>query len=478
MDAGSSACRASPSEHGGPPKGILRRYGGTLEVVSRATDILMVISAGVLAWRLVANDWPTQHTILGIALLAIPVWLLSAAFAGLYRPWRGQSLVKQGRSVLTVVAIALALAVTLILARGHEPDTYLFYWAGIAALLVLIARGAIHTTLRVLRRRGYNQRHIVIVGTGGAAELARKRVQENAWLGFNIVGVFEPPASDADPMRSEAPITETYPNLTRKLASQDIDQVWIAMALREEDQIRRIIHDLRHHTVDICFVPDIFGFELLNHRISDVAGLPIIDLSTTPMRGVNLVLKEVEDRTLAALGLVILSPLLALLALAVKLSSPGPVFYRQERVGWNGETFEMLKFRSMPVNAEVDTGPVWARAGEKRATPIGGFLRRTSLDELPQLINVLRGEMSLVGPRPERPNFVARFKEEIPSYMKKHMVKAGMTGWAQIHGYRGDTSLEQRIKHDLYYIDNWSLTLDLRIILATFAKGFLNPNAY
>ena len=196
------------------------------------------------------------------------------------------------------------------------------------------------------------------------------------------------------------------------------------------------------------------------------------------MDGANRYIKALEDKLLAALILIIISPLLIILALGVKLSSKGPIFYRQERVTWYGKNFHMYKFRSMPVAAENDTGAVWAKAGENRATPFGAFLRKTSLDELPQFWNVLKGDMSIVGPRPERPVFVDKFKDEIPGYMQKHKVKAGITGWAQVNGWRGDTDLNKRIEHDLHYIENWSLWMDIKIIFLTIFKGFIHKNAY
>jgi exopolysaccharide biosynthesis polyprenyl glycosylphosphotransferase len=212
--------------------------------------------------------------------------------------------------------------------------------------------------------------------------------------------------------------------------------------------------------------------------VEEFEGLPIIGLRGTPMVGWNRVLKRAVDIAGSALGLLVLSPLLLLLALAVKLTSPGPVLYRQKRMGLDGRVFHMLKYRSMRMDAEKECGPVWACPDDPRRTKLGSFMRRTSLDELPQLINVLRGEMSLVGPRPERPEFIAEFKTNVPHYMMRHMMKAGITGWAQINGWRGNTSLEKRIEHDLYYIKNWSLGLDFRIMALTLVRGVLHPNAY
>jgi putative colanic acid biosynthesis UDP-glucose lipid carrier transferase len=225
-------------------------------------------------------------------------------------------------------------------------------------------------------------------------------------------------------------------------------------------------------------VPDIYGFHLLNHSLTDIAGLPVVSLTETPMSGINSVIKTVEDYVLATLVLICTAPLLLAIAVGVKLSSPGPVLYRQERVTWKGERFAILKFRTMPLEVEDASGPVWSQRGERRATRFGAFLRRFSLDELPQLVNVLRGDMSLVGPRPERPEFVAQFRKEIPGYMQKHLVKAGITGWAQVNDLRGDSDLRRRIQFDLYYIENWSFWFDLRILTLTVLGVFRSRNAY
>ncbi|MCG8537994.1 MAG: exopolysaccharide biosynthesis polyprenyl glycosylphosphotransferase, partial [Pseudomonadales bacterium] len=257
-----------------------------------------------------------------------------------------------------------------------------------------------------------------------------------------------------------------------------VDQIWIAMPIAKVKQIQVLLKGLSQTTADIRLVPDIFGFQLLNHSVSAVAGLPVVNLSVTPMDGLNRYVKALEDKLFAGLILLVISPILFFLAIGVKLSSPGPIFYRQERVTWYGKSFHMYKFRSMPVTAENDTGAVWAKAGENRATPFGAFLRKTSLDELPQFWNVLKGDMSIVGPRPERPVFVDKFKDEIPGYMQKHKVKAGITGWAQVNGWRGDTDLNKRIEHDLHYIENWSLWMDIKIIFLTIFKGFIHKNAY
>ena len=245
---------------------------------------------------------------------------------------------------------------------------------------------------------------------------------------------------------------------------EEVDQVWISLPHSEEETIRRVISALDGSVAEIRYVPDIFEYQLMHHSLTEIAGVPVVNISYSAINGMNKGVKAVEDFILVMVLLVIASPVMLLIAVGVKLSSPGPVFYRQRRIGWNGVEFTMYKFRSMPVEAEEKSGPVWASKVDNRATRFGSFLRKTSLDELPQLLNVLQGKMSLIGPRPERPMFVEKYKDEVPHYMRKHLVKAGLTGWAQVHGWRGNTCLHTRIEHDLYYIENWSSGWILKLL--------------
>jgi putative colanic acid biosynthesis UDP-glucose lipid carrier transferase len=349
-------------------------------------------------------------------------------------------------------------------------------WLTSGLLSTALLRITIRVTLRTLRRRGLNQRHVAIVGAGELGRMVMSRLALSPWAGFKVRSFYDDDPTK-DSVTTGAPVFVTDERLAADVQAGGIDQVWIALPLRAETRIREILTMLREHSVEIRFVPDIYGFHLLNHSVTEVAGLPVISLTETPMSGINQLVKAAEDYALALVFLTLASPVMLLIALGVKLSSPGPVFYRQERVTWNGERFHMLKFRTMPVNAEAASGPVWAKQGERRATPFGAMLRRTSLDELPQFLNVLRGEMSLVGPRPERPEFVERFRQQIPGYMQKHLVKAGITGWAQVNDLRGDSDLTQRIQYDLYYIDNWSLWFDLRILVLTIWHILKSHNA-
>jgi len=257
-----------------------------------------------------------------------------------------------------------------------------------------------------------------------------------------------------------------------------IDQIYIALPFHEHEKIRHVLATLKNEIVDIKVVSDLYDFIRLRGGVDELDGLPIINIQDSPLHGWGKVSKRVLDMALSVGALVLFGPVMGLIALLIKLTSSGPIFYKQKRMGFDGTIFEMLKFRSMVDGAEKQTGSVWAQPNDSRRTPIGKILRKTSLDELPQLFNVLRGEMSLIGPRPERPELIDQFKHRIPKYMLRHKVKAGITGWAQVNGWRGNTSLEKRIEYDLYYIQHWSIGFDVKILFLTLWKGFFNKYAY
>jgi Undecaprenyl-phosphate glucose phosphotransferase len=277
---------------------------------------------------------------------------------------------------------------------------------------------------------------------------------------------------------SDLDILGTTADLPQLVAKYGIEHVFISLPLSRYHEARHVFDTLSQSLVEVRLVADVPNLAGLSLTTSNLDGLPVIGLRESPHFGLNVIVKRAMDIVLSLAALVLFAPLMALLALLIKLTSPGPVFYRQERGGLNGQTFEMLKFRSMRIDAEQQTGAVWARKDDPRRTPLGAFLRRTSLDELPQLINVLKGDMSLVGPRPERPVFIQQFSKTIPNYMARHCVKAGITGWAQVHGWRGNTSLRKRVQYDLYYITHWNPWLDLRIVWMTIFRGVFHRNAY
>ncbi len=357
----------------------------------------------------------------------------------------------------------------------YESRLTMLVFSCLTASGILLARRMGWAAVRTLRSRGYNQTFSLIVGTGRTARRLSATLRKVSWLGIRNVGFVEervhPFAADLDVLGG----FEALPELVRRY---EVSHVFIALPFARYDDVRRVFSILSQTLAEVRLVPDVPSMAGLSLTTANLDGLPLVGLRESPHFGLNVVVKRVMDVVLSAVALVLLSPLLAVIALLVKLTSPGPIFYRQERCGLGGGSFFMLKFRSMPVNSEQKTGPVWARKNDGRSTRLGGFLRRTSLDELPQLWNVLRGDMSLVGPRPERPVFVNQFRKTIPGYMARHCVKAGITGWAQVHGWRGNTSLRKRIQYDLYYITHWTPWLDIRILWMTVFKGLVHKNAY
>lgn len=458
--------------------GMLKGHASTLHLAMYALDWGLVALAAVLGhyWYLGSWSLPQSYLILiGVGVLF--AGLIFPQFS-LYKIWRGVSLAEEARSILiawTTVLFCLLGFAFLTKSGTAFSRGWISYWAILGWVLLLGGRIGLRLVLRSIRRLGFNQRQIVMAGDYALSQEVAERLLNSPWAGLQIIGVFGDHLVSQG--KAKMPMLGSIDDLEAFVSARDIDQVWITLPLKAEDTVKKIMFLLRHSTVDIRWVPDISSFRLINHSMSEIAGMPVLSLSSSPMVGLSRLLKALEDRLLSALILILISPLMAVLSVGVKLSSPGPVFYRQERVGWNGKPFMMLKFRSMPVDVEKN-GVQWGGAKNKEATRFGAFLRKTSLDELPQFINVLNGDMSIVGPRPERPVFVEKFKDEIPDYMKKHLVKAGITGWAQINGWRGDTDLAKRIEYDLYYIEHWSLWFDLRIILLTVFKGFVNRNAY
>ena len=355
-------------------------------------------------------------------------------------------------------------------------------WFACGVVLVVSLLVTLILLLRYIRKRGRNHRHIVVVGTGNLAHHVVKRLQEATWTGLDIVAFF---SEDSSPgpvsLMPEVPVF-CLATLYNYVQRNPIDEVWLTLPLSDEDRVHGILHSLRHCTATVRYIPDIFGFRLLNHAVTDIAGMPVLDLNVSPMVGINRAVKAIEDRLFALIILTIASPLMIAIALGVKLSSRGPIFFKQHRHGWDGKTIKIYKFRTMIPHSEKNGTVTQASRTDPRVTPFGAFLRRTSLDELPQFYNVLQGRMSIVGPRPHAIAHNEEYKDLIDDYMQRHKVKPGITGWAQINGWRGETDdikkMKKRVEFDLYYIENWSLWLDLKIIFLTLTRGFVHQNAY
>lgn len=445
----------------------IRLSSPVLPYIFRILDVATVCVAAYLAVfikakvdaPIVVDDWSNYFVVSGVGSL-----IYVGSWGELYRSWRGASLMSMLKGIYLRWALVSGLVLLgLFIFKSAEEISRLWFliWILVGLGLLFLERGVVYLTLRFLRSIGYNHRHVVIVGSGKVALQLMERVRKATWSGYEIAQHI--PHVDVDGLE--------------QLEKANVDEIWLALPLADEQIIKIALHGLRHSAASIRFVPDLFALRLINHEAIEIVGMPMFNLSATPLTGFNQVVKWMEDKILSSIILLLISPIMLCLAIGVKLSSPGPVFYRQERVGLNNRSFMMLKFRSMPVDTEKNTVQ-WGGSASKTTYRFGQFIRKTSLDELPQFINVLKGDMSIVGPRPERPMFVDEFKESIPDYMKKHLVKAGITGWAQINGWRGDTDLKERIEHDIYYIENWSLQLDLKIIAMTFYKGFVNKNAY
>jgi Undecaprenyl-phosphate glucose phosphotransferase len=330
---------------------------------------------------------------------------------------------------------------------------------------------AIRDVVRALRRHGRFVRRALVVGAGDLGQEVVRRLRGHPEFGVRVVGYLDDRIPAGERLEGKE-VLGGCEAITRVLADYRVNQIFLALPLEAHHEVLKVLNAIEGELVDVKMVPDVLQFVTLRAAVEELEGLPVISLAQSPITGWARLLKRGMDLALATAGLVVLAPALGLIALLIRLSSRGPVFYRQERTGLDGRLFDIVKFRTMPAGSERGSGPVWSSRGDRRPTRLGRTLRRFSLDELPQLWNVLAGDMSLVGPRPERPFFVHQFKTMIPQYMLRHKVKAGLTGWAQVNGLRGDTSLEKRIEYDLYYIQNWSLALDVKILLLTLYRAW------
>jgi Undecaprenyl-phosphate glucose phosphotransferase len=375
----------------------------------------------------------------------------------------------------TGLLVILVLATLFVLHDPYESRATLLLFTLMTSTGVLTGRRLAWSLIRHLRSNGFNQHFALIVGTGRVARKTARALRRASWMGIRTVGFVE---DRGDRWTSDLDVLGRFADLPEVIARYNVCHVFIALPMSRYDDARRVFDLLSQTMVEVRVVADVPNLAGLSLTTTNLDGLPVIGLRENPHVGLNLVVKRAMDIVLSSLALMVLSPVLLAISLAVRLTSRGPIFFSQERCGLNGKPFQMLKFRSMRSDAEKQTGAVWTVKNDPRRTRLGTFLRETSLDELPQLFNVLLGDMSLIGPRPERPVFIKQFSKTIPSYMARHRVKAGITGWAQVNGWRGNTSLRKRIQYDLYYITHWTPWLDFRILWLTVFRGLVNKNAY
>ncbi|QCP54675.1 undecaprenyl-phosphate glucose phosphotransferase [Trinickia violacea] len=461
-----------------------------LSVLSRIIDIAMaalgaLIAAGLHEGRFV---WLNDMETIAVAFNSVLVIVFFPSL-GIYQSWRG----KPVRELLWRVGIGwLIVEGTGILMSfsAHRAEElsrlWLAYWAVATIALLLVTKTLVYAILRQLRREGFNQKAVAVVSGRQYGQFLVEQMQKRPDAGFSPVCVFDEEASvnggGVAAMVAGVPLEHDFAKLTDLVKSRAIRELWLALPISQERTIHKMVTEFKHDFVNIRFIPDVRSLSLFNHAVVDLLGVPAINLAASPITDVRILPKFVFDRLFALCALTALSPVMVVIAAMVKLSSPGPVFFRQKRKGLDGNEFEIYKFRSMKVHAEKAGTVTQATKNDTRVTTVGRFLRRTSLDELPQFINVLKGEMSVVGPRPHALQHDDIYKDLVRGYMHRYRIKPGITGWAQINGYRGETDRVEkmmgRVKLDLYYMQHWTFWLDIKIVVLTLWKGFAGSNAY
>lgn len=452
-------------------------------------DACLIVFAYVVAWnfRLQCQFFEMRAEELSfrqymqLLLVIVPGYLLLYYVFQLYTPKRWSGRRAEAFQLFKVNTIGILILILVIFldvlkAEFSKEMLVLFYCINFAT--ALLVRNLIRLLLRSIRRKGYNLKHILLVGYSRAAEGFIDRVEAYSHLGYNIRGILDDTMETGTEYKGIR-VVGTTEDLFKYLSENTLDEIAITLGLSEYSKLERIVEQCEKSGVHTKFIPDYNSVLPTRPYTEDLMGLPVVNIRKVPLNNMfNRFWKRAMDIVGASMALVLFSPVIVLVMLLIKITSGGPVFYVQERVGLHNTTFKMYKFRSMKVQSEGRDKKAWTKEDDPRVTGFGKFIRKTSIDEIPQLINILKGDMSLVGPRPERPYFVDKFKEEIPRYMIKHQVRPGMTGWAQVNGYRGNTSIKKRVTYDLYYIENWTVGFDIMILFMTIFKGFINKNAY
>jgi Undecaprenyl-phosphate glucose phosphotransferase len=479
---------------------MVNRHNRLLVIFHVLSDALLGLTAFIIGYALrfhtglipVTKGIPPLRQYLNVLPFILILVPLAYQLQGLYRLRRGRSRVDDffavfvGSILAVVFGIIATLYVQTYFATNAAKEQGLFevsqvVWGLFLVLNVMLTYASRELVREVLERRwraGIGLKRILIAGSGELGRLVADKILEHRELGYQIVGFVDDKAGGDHLGYRGLPLLGTIDEAAEIAARESIDHLYVALPPEQHVQMLELIDSTSREMVDVKVVPDLLQVIALRARLEDLDGVPVININDVPLQGFNSLVKRLFDIAIAGSALVVLAIPLAVIAALVKLTSRGAVFYRQERMGLDGHPFMIHKFRSMYEDAEAETGPVFASEDDPRRTPLGKILRRSNIDELPQFWNVLKGEMSLVGPRPERPLFVAQFKDKIPQYMLRHKVKAGITGWAQVNGWRGNTSIEKRIEYDLYYIENWSVRLDLKIMWLTVLKGFFHKHAY
>lgn len=469
------------------PHGLLKEFSKIFSMLVRGLDIIAVIVAGLAAYYYKFGHFDITEQYMTALCLGAILTTVVFSFFHIYESVRGQAIwqyISRLVQAISVVLLLLAGLAFLTKTGVNFSRSWFLLWSIFSVILLVLFRGSLLFVLRLMRTHGMNERRVIIIGAGKLSAKLAETVHQALWTGFRVEKIFDD-SKVSNPKHILGIEVQSRPDdlgLYLEQSKLAIDEVWLALPLGAEDCVKDLLYQLRHRTIAIRFVLDIFGLDLHNHSFTDLAGFPAVNLSASPMIGINKIVKALEDKVLATLIILLVSPLLLLIAMAVKFTSKGPVLFKQRRHGWDGRVINVYKFRTMYEHEDKPGVVTQASENDARITPLGRFLRKTSLDELPQFYNVLQGKMSIVGPRPHAVEHNEFYKESIKAYMQRHKVKPGITGWAQVNGWRGKTEIitkmEKRVEYDLYYIENWSLILDLKIILLTIIHGFVNKNAY
>jgi Undecaprenyl-phosphate glucose phosphotransferase len=465
----------------------LKRYHQNIGGIFRLVDALVIGITWLISYYIrfyipiidVTRGFPSFESYAALTPLIIGLWVIVFSGLEVYQSRKMLRRTQEAHLIIKshVAALLIFIAITYLFSEYRYSRVVMVYFGLLGCFFLVFFRLAIRNALRALRKNGFHQRRVLIIGEGEWVETVIHKLNRFPELGFQVVGVLVNAPSQSTLVGGKE-VLGHFMDVGKIVKSHQIEQIFIALPRSESSELDHILNAIKDEPVDIQLVPFVMDFITLGCEVEDFDGIPLVSLNDSPLYGWGAFLKRITDVLFSILLIIVLSPILLILGIFVRLSSKGPIFFTQERMGLDGQTFQMYKFRSMKMDAETKSGAVWATENDSRRTWFGMFLRTTSLDELPQLWNVLKGNMTLVGPRPERPVFVEQFKREIPNYMLRHKVKAGMTGWAQVNGWRGNTSLRKRIEFDLYYIKHWSYLFDLKILLLTLWRGFINKNAY
>jgi len=467
---------------------VIREYQKILNRILILTDIIIIgISLFIAYWFKFTSGLFLKVDHLSAAeyaqglLIFIPVFIVINYLFELYTSQRGTRFFKELLSVIksNLLALLFVMSFLFVFKEVHYSRFVLLLFVMLNTLLSAGVRYIGRAFLRSMRKQGYNKKFLLILGAGNLGKTMLTKIRQNKEFGYEVIGFLDDDEKKQGQDIDDVRVIGQLNDIERVTESHLVDEAIVALPLNAYDRLQGIINTCEKIGLKMLIIPDYFDYIPARPKVVEFADIPLLNVRHVPLDDIaNMVLKRAIDISISLVVLIICSPLLLMIALGIKVTSPGPVIFRQERVGLHRKPFTMYKFRTMRVQKKKQEDQNWTTKGDSRKTKFGSFLRKTSLDELLQFFNVLKGDMSIIGPRPERPHFVEQFKEKIPKYMVKHHVRPGITGWAQVNGWRGDTSIAERIKCDLYYVENWTWTLEWKIFIMTFYAGFINKNAY